>query len=122
MTSPKPSCGGGYGLHVTMIADETGAASPERQILCECLKSHCTHATVADNSSMHRFNCSIHTWGRQMYDVDVEGSIAYSKGLQRAGVLTKEEQAEIERGLQQVRAEWASGKVSDLNCGERKLS
>lgn len=47
-----------------------------------------------------------------MYDVDIAGSIAYSKGLQKAGVLTQHEQSEIERGLGEVREEWATGKAS----------
>ena len=65
---------------------------------------------------MHKFNCSIHTWGRQMYDVDIDGSIAYSKGLQKAGVLSDNEQQEIKRGLELVREEWASGKVRFITC------
>jgi argininosuccinate lyase len=46
-----------------------------------------------------------------MYDVDVDGSIAYSKGLLKAGVLNEHEQKVIERGLNIVREEWASGRV-----------
>ena len=61
---------------------------------------------------MHKLNCSIHTWGREMADVDVEGSIAYSHGLEKAGIITSDEQRAIEQGLGQVREEWVNQTVS----------
>ena len=60
---------------------------------------------------MHKFNRSIDTWGRPMYKADIKQSMAYSKALKMAGILTDAELAEMHRGLKLVEAEWASGKV-----------
>lgn len=55
-----------------------------------------------------RFQNSFHfDW--RMYDADVRGSIAYAKALARAGILSDAEVSEIERGLERVREEFASG-------------
>src|SRR5581483_10660093 len=45
----------------------------------------------------------------RLYDADVRGSLAYSKALARAGILTAQEAADIARGLAQVRREFAAG-------------
>jgi argininosuccinate lyase len=60
---------------------------------------------------MHEFNQSL-SYDRKMYAADVKGSIAFSKALLKAGIVTEAEQAEIERGLKVVEGEWAEGKVS----------
>lgn len=49
-----------------------------------------------------------------MYLADIRGSIAYSKALEKVGILSQHEQAEIERGLGEVKKEWESKTVSDL--------
>lgn len=45
----------------------------------------------------------------QLYDADIRGSMAYAQALAGAGLLTADEQAEIRRGLEAVRAEFAAG-------------
>jgi hypothetical protein len=60
---------------------------------------------------MHKFNASI-GYTKTLYKVDIRQSIAYSKALARAGILTAEEAVEMERGLKLVEQEWDSGTVS----------
>jgi argininosuccinate lyase len=55
-----------------------------------------------------RFNASI-GFDQRLYDQDITGSIAWAKGLARAGVLTDEEAAAIVAGLQAVREELSGG-------------
>lgn len=45
----------------------------------------------------------------RLYAHDIRGSIAHSKGLLKAGIITAEEQAEIERGLLEIRHEIETG-------------
>lgn len=60
---------------------------------------------------MHEFNQSLR-YDQRMWRVDIAGSIAYSKALQKAGILTKEEQEKITDGLTAVGNEWEQGTVS----------
>ena len=46
-----------------------------------------------------------------MYKVDIQGSVAYAKGLARAGILNKHEEQEMIRGLKLVEEEWDQGIV-----------
>lgn len=66
---------------------------------------------------MHQYNQSL-AYDKRMYAADVKGSIAFSKALQKAGIVSSNEQAEIERGLRLVEEEWKNGKVCrlDLDC------
>ncbi|TKC39141.1 hypothetical protein EI555_001921, partial [Monodon monoceros] len=57
---------------------------------------------------MEKFNSSI-TYDQQLWEVDVQGSKAYSRGLQKAGILTKTEMDQILQGLDKVAEEWAQG-------------
>lgn len=50
---------------------------------------------------MEKFNASI-AYDRQLWEVDVQGSKAYSRGLQKAGLLTKAEMDKILQGLDKV--------------------
>lgn len=50
---------------------------------------------------MEKFNSSI-TYDRHLWEVDVQGSKAYSRGLEKAGLLTKAEMDQILRGLDKV--------------------
>ena len=59
---------------------------------------------------MHEFNQSLR-YDQRMHAADVAGSIAYSKGLARVGILTAEEQEKIEEGLRAVEQEWEQGTV-----------
>ena len=45
----------------------------------------------------------------RLYAHDIAGSIAHSKGLLKAGILTSEEQSQIEKGLFAIRAEIEKG-------------
>ncbi len=55
-----------------------------------------------------RFNASI-GFDQRLYDQDITGSIAWAKGLARAGVLTDEEAAAIVAGLEAIREELSGG-------------
>ncbi|XP_032728198.1 argininosuccinate lyase [Lontra canadensis] len=57
---------------------------------------------------MEKFNSSI-TYDRHLWEVDVQGSKAYSRGLEKAGLLTKAEMDQILHGLDKVAEEWAQG-------------
>ncbi|XP_008583246.1 PREDICTED: argininosuccinate lyase [Galeopterus variegatus] len=57
---------------------------------------------------MEKFNSSI-TYDRHLWEVDVQGSKAYSRGLEKAGLLTKAEMDQILQGLDKVAEEWAQG-------------
>lgn len=61
---------------------------------------------------MHEFNRSIQ-YTRKLYKVDIRQSVAYSKALNMAGILTDEETVEMERGLKIVEKEWDEGTVSE---------
>lgn len=63
---------------------------------------------------MHEFNQSL-KYDKRMYRADVKGSIAYSKALQKVGIVSEEETKEIERGLKLVEKEWEEGTVSLMN-------
>ena len=63
---------------------------------------------------MNAFNESL-SYDKRMYAQDIKGSIAYSKALCLRGIITKEEQDKIIRGLDVVGEEWTSGQVSNLN-------
>ncbi|MGB8645218.1 MAG: argininosuccinate lyase [Anaerolineae bacterium] len=55
-----------------------------------------------------RFNNSFHfDW--RLYDADIRGSIAYAHAIERVGLLSAEEAAALEQGLEQVRDEFARG-------------
>lgn len=45
----------------------------------------------------------------RLADADIRGSLAYARALARAGILTDDEARQIERGLSQVRDEFAGG-------------
>jgi argininosuccinate lyase len=57
---------------------------------------------------MARFNNS-YPFDWRMWDEDIRGSRAWARQIQRAGVLTGGELADLERGLEAVRAEFAAG-------------
>jgi argininosuccinate lyase len=59
---------------------------------------------------MERFNASI-GFDRKLYRADIRGSIAQARALCRAGILSKAECDRIIKGLGQVEAEIAAGKL-----------
>lgn len=57
---------------------------------------------------MEKFNESIN-FDKRMWDQDIRGSIAYAKGIAKAGIITTDEEASLINGLGQVREEWSNG-------------
>ncbi|XP_072862981.1 argininosuccinate lyase-like [Chlorocebus sabaeus] len=57
---------------------------------------------------MEKFHASI-TYDRHLWEVDVQGSRGYSRGLEKAGLLTKAEMDQILHGLDKVAEEWDQG-------------
>uniref|UniRef100_A0A5F8HLR2 Argininosuccinate lyase n=1 Tax=Monodelphis domestica TaxID=13616 RepID=A0A5F8HLR2_MONDO len=57
---------------------------------------------------MEKFNSSI-SYDQRMWEADIQGSKAYSKGLENAGLLTKAELEKILHGLDKVAEEWDKG-------------
>lgn len=77
---------------------------------------------------MHLYNQSL-AYDKRMYAADIKGSIAYSKALAQVGIVSPEEQAAIEKGLGEVKAEWEAGTFvikpddEDIHtANERRLS
>ena len=52
------------------------------------------------------------SFDRRLYPYDLQGSVAHCKALERAGVLSRKETAQILRGLEEVRSELESGRFS----------
>ena len=57
---------------------------------------------------MERFNNSLNV-DQVMWAADIDGSIAYSKAIEKAKVISAEEGKSIRDGLAKVKAEWAAG-------------
>ncbi|KAL0575279.1 argininosuccinate lyase, partial [Marasmius crinis-equi] len=57
---------------------------------------------------MHGFNQSLQ-YDQRMHAADIKGSIAYTKGLRRVGILNEDEERKIIEGLQAVGKEWEDG-------------
>ncbi|KAH3900472.1 argininosuccinate lyase ARG4 SCDLUD_003457 [Saccharomycodes ludwigii] len=57
---------------------------------------------------MNLYNASL-PYDKIMYHVDLEGTKVYTAGLEKIGLLTKQELAKIHQGLEQIDAEWANG-------------
>uniref|UniRef100_A0A2K6DIX7 Argininosuccinate lyase n=1 Tax=Macaca nemestrina TaxID=9545 RepID=A0A2K6DIX7_MACNE len=68
---------------------------------------------------MEKFNASI-AYDRHLWEVDVQGSKAYSRGLEKAGLLTKAEMDRILHGLDKVAEEWAQGTFK-LNSNDEDI-
>ncbi|GIX70206.1 argininosuccinate lyase [Caerostris extrusa] len=59
------------------------------------------------NPIMDIFNRSI-TFDKQLWNVDIKGSLAYVKALEKCGLVSEEESIKIQSGLSQVSEEWTS--------------
>ncbi|WP_322487727.1 argininosuccinate lyase [Chloroflexus sp.] len=59
-------------------------------------------------AEMRRFNDSFR-FDRRLADVDITGSIAWASALAQVGLISEAEHAELVRGLELVRAEFANG-------------
>ena len=66
---------------------------------------------------MEKFNNSI-GYDKIMWQEDIAGSVAYAKSLVGCKILTESESDIIQNGLQQVKAEWESGKFEIKSSDE----
>jgi len=80
------------------------------------------------NPVMDELNASIH-YDKRMYAVDILGSQAYARALQRKDIITQEELDAIVTGLDKVKKEWDDGvfKIQSADedihtANERRLS
>uniref|UniRef100_A0A8C3C158 Argininosuccinate lyase n=1 Tax=Cairina moschata TaxID=8855 RepID=A0A8C3C158_CAIMO len=76
---------------------------------------------------MEKLNSSI-SYDQRLSEVDIQGSMAYAKALEKAGILTKTELEKILSGLEKISEEWSKGvfvvKQSDEDihtANERRL-
>jgi argininosuccinate lyase len=60
--------------------------------------------TSKEDPFFEEFNESL-SFDRKLLEVDIEGSLAYARALERAGVFSRKERLSVERGLQRVLAE-----------------
>ncbi len=65
----------------------------------------------AMNNQMARLNNS-YPFDSRLWDEDITGSVAWARAIAGAGVLTEDELSDITRGLEEVRAEFASGRFA----------
>lgn len=66
---------------------------------------------------MTRYNESL-SYDKRMYAADIQGSITYSRALQKVGILNEHETSEIERGLKLVLEEWKAGTFEEQEGDE----
>ncbi|GMM29291.1 argininosuccinate lyase [Martiniozyma asiatica (nom. inval.)] len=64
--------------------------------------------TGATDPLMDLYNASL-PYDQKMYAQDLEGTRVYTMGLEKLGLLTKDELSEIHRGLKVINEEWAKG-------------
>ncbi len=64
--------------------------------------------TEASSSLLDEFNASV-MFDRELYQEDIEGSVAHATMLQEQGILTEDELSSIKNGLAQVKEEIESG-------------
>ncbi|XP_074778696.1 argininosuccinate lyase-like isoform X2 [Athene noctua] len=57
---------------------------------------------------MEMLNASI-TYDQRLSEVDIQGSMAYAKALEKAGILSKAELEKILGGLEKISEEWSKG-------------
>jgi argininosuccinate lyase len=62
----------------------------------------------ATDQFVERFTASV-SFDQRLYQQDINGSLAHAAMLEKVGVLTAEEVAEIQRGLEEIRAEILAG-------------
>jgi argininosuccinate lyase len=57
--------------------------------------------TAKEDALFKKFNDSLE-FDRELLEADIRGSLAYSRGLERAGIFTKNERLRVESGLRKV--------------------
>lgn len=60
------------------------------------------------NALAYEFNASL-TFDQRLWDVDIRGSMAWARGLARAGVITSAESEQIVSGLKEIHTEFSAG-------------
>ncbi len=60
--------------------------------------------TSEEDPFFAEFNDSL-SFDRELLEADIEGSLAYARALERAGVFTRKERLKVERGLRLIRQE-----------------
>ena len=60
--------------------------------------------TAEEDPFFAEFNDSL-PFDRELLDADIEGSLAYARALERAGVFSRKERLSVEKGLRQLRDE-----------------
>lgn len=75
--------------------------------------------TGATDPVMEAFNASI-GYDKRMWKADIEGSQAYVKVLEKAGIVTTEERDSIVKGLEKVKEEWSSGQF-EIKAGDEDI-
>ncbi|XP_046852052.1 argininosuccinate lyase-like isoform X2 [Xenia sp. Carnegie-2017] len=68
---------------------------------------------------MESFNASI-TFDKRLFSVDIEGSIAYVKALEKVKIVSNDEMTSIIKGLEMIKEEWLSG-VFKLQPGDEDI-
>jgi argininosuccinate lyase len=71
----------------------------------------------AIDERMARFNNS-YAFDWRLWDEDIRGSLAWARQLRHAGVISADELAELTRGLEAVRAEFAEGRFAAAPADE----
>ncbi|XP_064612579.1 argininosuccinate lyase-like [Liolophura sinensis] len=75
--------------------------------------------TGATDPIMEGFNASI-GFDKRLWAADIQGSQAYARAIEKAGLITGEESTAIIEGLNKVHEEWASGKF-ELQSGDEDI-
>ncbi|KAK1158307.1 argininosuccinate lyase-like [Acipenser oxyrinchus oxyrinchus] len=73
----------------------------------------------ATDPIMEKFNASIH-YDKRMWAADIQGSKAYVKALEKAGLVTKAEMEQILEGMDKIFEEWSKG-VFDIKAGDEDI-
>jgi argininosuccinate lyase len=73
--------------------------------------------TGATDPLMNLYNASL-PYDKKMYAADLEGTKVYTQGLEKIGLLTKEELSEIHRGLKVIEKEWANDEFVEKDGDE----
>lgn len=73
--------------------------------------------TGATDPLMNLYNASL-PYDQKMYKSDIFGTKVYTSGLQKIGLLTKQELTKIHEGLAIIEKEWAEGKFEEKDGDE----
>lgn len=66
---------------------------------------------------MEMLNASI-SYDQRLWEVDIQGSMAYAKALEKAGILSKTELEKILSGLEKISEEWSKGVFGVIQTDE----